>query len=276
MSDRPSQGSLVVVGSGFKAGGQWTFEAQSAVTHADQVFYVDTNPATVAQIHALNDNAQTLVDLYDKGKPRPVTYAQMAKRILEAVRKGLDVCAVFYGHPGVFAQVPHQVIQTARAEGYPATMLPGVSAEDCLFADLLVDPGRHGCLSYEATDFLLHRRAVDRRSVLVLWQIGIIAQTDFQGKRYEHDTGGLSMLVDLLLEHYPAEHLVIVYEAAQLAIFTPRVESIPIQALPDADLTTASTLVIKPDPMWSETTIDMDRVRALGLERYVPDASLPR
>jgi hypothetical protein len=34
-------------------------------------------------------------------------------------------------------------------------MLPAVSAEDCLFADLGVDPGAAGCQSHEAADFLI-------------------------------------------------------------------------------------------------------------------------
>jgi hypothetical protein len=38
-------------------------------------------------------------------------------------------------------------------------MLPAISAEDCLFADLGVDPADHGCPSYEATDFLVHGAA---------------------------------------------------------------------------------------------------------------------
>jgi hypothetical protein len=37
-------------------------------------------------------------------------------------------------------------------------MLPGISAEDCLFADLGIDPGIYGCQSYEATDFLANGR----------------------------------------------------------------------------------------------------------------------
>src|SRR2546429_6584747 len=45
----------------------------------------------------------------------------------------------------------------AREEGFEAEMLPAVSAEDCLFADLGVDPGDEGCQSFEATSFLLFR-----------------------------------------------------------------------------------------------------------------------
>jgi uncharacterized protein YabN with tetrapyrrole methylase and pyrophosphatase domain len=261
------KGSLLVVGTGLKAGGHLTFEAQSAIKNAEKVFYGEGNPLIVHQIHSLNPTAQTLGDLYGKGKPRNITYAEMVERILTAVREGLQVCAVFYGHPGVFVYASHKSISVARAEGYEAQMLPSVSAEDCLFADVGIDPAKYGCLSYEATDFLIHRRVFDRRSTLVLWQIGIIGQADFQGNRYK--PVGRELLVEVLLEQYPADHEGIIYEASQNALFFPRMERVAISKLPEADLTAISTLVIPPDPKWSIP--DMERVKAVGMEDYIKD-----
>ena len=59
----------------------------------------------------------------------------------------------------------------ARAEGFNARMLPGISAEDCLFANLGADPGTHGCQSFEATSFLLRKPKFDTLTHLILWQI---------------------------------------------------------------------------------------------------------
>ena len=53
----------------------------------------------------------------------------MVDRILASVRDGRRTVAAFYGHPGVFAFATHESIRRARAEGYRARMLPGVSAE---------------------------------------------------------------------------------------------------------------------------------------------------
>ena len=50
-------------------------------------------------------------------------YTEMVERILFFVRKGKKVCAVFYGHPGIFVFSSHEAIRIARAEGYPAVML---------------------------------------------------------------------------------------------------------------------------------------------------------
>src|SRR3546814_14587936 len=78
-----------------------------------------------------------------------LTYREMVAAMLAEVRAGRRVCGAFYGHPGVFARVPHKAIAQARAEGFEAHMEAGVSAEDCLYADLGIDPGEVGCQHYE-------------------------------------------------------------------------------------------------------------------------------
>lgn len=66
--------------------------------------------------------------------------------MLQEVRLGKKVVGVFYGHPGVFVSPSHRAISIARFEGYEAKMLPAVSAEDSLYADLGIDPSRPGCV----------------------------------------------------------------------------------------------------------------------------------
>ena len=64
--------------------------------------------------------------------------------MLREVRAGLDVVGVFYGHPGVFVDPSQRSLAIAREEDYKARMLPGVTAEDCLYADLCIDPANPG------------------------------------------------------------------------------------------------------------------------------------
>lgn len=99
--------------------------------------------------------------------------------MLREVRNGLDVVGAFYGHPGVFVNPSHRALAIAKSEGYRAKMLPGVSAEDCLFADLGIDPANPGCLTYEASDFLLREKPLNIYCHLVLWQVGCIGVPDF-------------------------------------------------------------------------------------------------
>ncbi len=170
-------------------------------------------------------------------------YFEIVERILSSVRLGLRVCAAFYGHPGVFAYPSHRAISQARAEGYFAVMLPGVSAESCMFADLGVDPGDQGCQSYEATDFLLSKPKIDPRAALVLWQIGLVGHSEH---RLQYPNVGISLLLEALGYIYSPSYIVILYESASYAVCESRIEQISIRDLAYAQMTTATTLYVPP------------------------------
>lgn len=133
------------------------------------MLYLLADPITTRWVGDLNASAESLHDLYVTGGERRAAYTAMVERVLSWVRRDLAVCVAFYGHPGVFVAPGHEAVRAARLEGFRAEMLPGVSTEDCLFADLGIDPAA-GCQSYEATDFLLHGRRIDTSAALVLWQ----------------------------------------------------------------------------------------------------------
>ena len=139
---------------------------------AERLYYSVSDPVTELWIRKLNASAISLNGLYGREKDRRETYAEMTGTLVDAAREGLAVCAAFYGHPGVFVQPSHAAIRQLRAEGLSALMLPGVSTDGCLFADLGINPGDSGVQSFEATDFLLYRRRFDPTSGLILWQIG--------------------------------------------------------------------------------------------------------
>jgi precorrin-6B methylase 1 len=239
-------GQLVVVGTGLRTVGQMTTEAIAWIRVADKVPYVVGDPVAEELIRQMNPAAaESLQDLYGQSKRRLDTYNQMVERIVGHVRRGLRVCAVFYGHPGVFVYPSHEAVKRARAEGYAAVMLPGVSAEDCLFADLGIDPATTGCQSYEATDFLFNARRFDASSVLVLWQIGILGNEGFSASgRYERPL--MPLLIQKLARSYPLHHRVAAYEAALHVGCAPRIMWLPLQRLASADLTAAHTLYVPP------------------------------
>lgn len=239
------EGSLVVVGTGIQTVGQMTIEAIAWIGSADRVLYVVGDPIAEKVIHRLNPGgAESMADYYEEGQPRINTYNQMIKRILRSVRAGETTVGAFYGHPGVFAYPSHESIRRARAEGYSAEMLPGISAEDCLFADLGVDPGLGGCQSYEATDFMLNGPTIDPSSHLILWQIGMLG--DWTYRRFQYDTRSMPMLVQRLAQFYPLTHTVTVYEATMLPGTEADVDQIPLYALPDYPVTAAKTLYVPP------------------------------
>jgi hypothetical protein len=104
--------------------------------------------------------------------------------MLMHLRNGENVVGVFYGHPGVFVSPSHRTIDIARDEGYTVKMLPGISAEDCLFADLGIDSSTPGCLAYEATDMLLCKKPLIPSSHMVLYQVGCVGVADFNFKGF--------------------------------------------------------------------------------------------
>src|SRR5262245_3102696 len=143
-------GSLQVVGTGYLIAGHATPQAVAAMRRAEKLFYLVGDRPTRAWLESLNPSAESLQDSYAVGKRRSCSYQGMVARILARLRQGLDVCAAFYGHPGVMAIPSHVAIRQAREEGYDAWMLPAISAADCLYADLGIDPGAQGCQSFEA------------------------------------------------------------------------------------------------------------------------------
>ncbi len=205
------KGSLVVIGSGIKAVGQFTLQAQAHIRQSDIVLYAASDPVTDIWIREQNPNSFDLYQYYADDKARIMTYVQMIERIMDEVRSGKNVCALFYGHPGVFVTPSHNAISIARQEGYDAVMLPAISAEDCLYADLGVDPSIPGLQIYEATDFLLRRRNVDTSVNLVLFQVGCVGELGFKFGGYSNDKFGV--LIDYLEEIYGPDHVVINYVA---------------------------------------------------------------
>ena len=197
--------------------------------------------ALIAQLQPTRQ--ESLRDCYIAGQPRREAYDEMVHRILVEVRRGLCVCVALYGHPGVLTVVAHEAIAQARGEGFEATMVPGISAEDCLFADLGVDPATAGCLTYDATDFLLNCRVVDGSSATILWQIGGVAA-------YVHGATSspeaLAAVVDKLAAAYPLEHEVVLYMAATAPFRAPSITTLALRELPAAVVGAGHTLYVAP------------------------------
>ena len=254
-----SRGSLTVVGTGIQLAAHLTPEARAAIQQADEVLYLVGDPVTDSLIEDLNPRCRSLQSLCAAGGDRREAYTAMVDEILARVRAGLDVCAAFYGHPGVFVGPAHEAIRRAREEGFDATMLPGISAEDCLFADLGIDPGRTGCQSYEATDFLIRPRNVETSAVLILWQIGVIGETAYSATS---DPSGLSVLIDRLRQLYPTEHETIVYEASPYPICKPLVRRVPLSELAGTEIPPLATLVVPPR---RKARRDLRTITRLGL-----------
>ena len=238
---KEQRGELIIVGSGIVGDAHLTIESKKEIELSDVVYYCVADKFTEELVIELTgQKAISLHDLYRPEKLRRQTYHEMAEQLLSDVRNGNRVCGVFYGHPGVFAYPTHQAIRLARAEGYQAKMLPAVSAIDCLFCDLGIDPAVHGCQILEATSVVLQKRLLDRTMTVILLQIGNVGNFGFGTQNT-----GLHVLVAYLISIYGENYKVTIYEAAQFSIVMPRVKCIRLSELKKDDVSGISTMVIR-------------------------------
>jgi len=209
------------------------------------VLHVVTDPIAATRLESLNPNARSLTSLYRAGVPRRRIYDEMVEDILDAVRSGSRVCAVFYGHPGVYVEPSHEAVRRAREEGFDARMLPAVSTEDCLVADLGVDPGERGWQSWEATGFLLYGVRPDPTAGLVLWQVDGIGKLDWN---LDPDPRGLQALAEVLGELYPPEHELVFYRASVYPVVPGEAVRMALRELATLESPPAPTLYVPPLP----------------------------
>jgi hypothetical protein len=243
--DRRSRrrGALVVVGTGITGIGQTTLETVACLERADRVFFLVTEPTTELWIRGLNPSAESLAGLYADHKNREQTYAEITRRVVSAVRGGARVCAAFYGHPGVLVQASHRAIRILKRDRFSARMLPGVSADGCLYADLGVNPGDHGVQSFEATDFLLYRRRFDPTSELLLWQVGVLGEPRaIKGVTCRPER--LRTLVNVLRRSYPGAHRVTLYYAPMFPSQPPIVKCLRLDRLPQLPVSPLALLYV--------------------------------
>ncbi|WP_133405996.1 SAM-dependent methyltransferase [Parashewanella tropica] len=240
-------GSLVCVGTGLQLAGHISVRSKSYIENADVVFSLMPESFSQSWLERLNPNVVSLQPYYAKEgeiKSRRDTYAQMVQAICQAVRDGKKVVCALYGHPGVFACVSHLSIKQLRKEGYEAHMEPGISAEDCLWADLGIDPGTYGHQGFEATQFMFYQHTPDPAVHLVLWQIGLAGEHTLT--EFHTNSDRLQILVEQLNEWYPLDHEIVIYESPNLPTFQPRIDRLKLKDLPYAELTCISTLLIPP------------------------------
>lgn len=263
ITEKSSTSSLLVVGSGIKFFSHLTTEAIASIQKSDLVLYLVNDPILKIWIEEQNQKCQSLDFIYSSTPCRFNAYQQITNYVIEQLYQDKHVCFVLYGHPTVFSKPGLDAVKIAKEKGYFAKVLPGISAEDCLFADLLIDPGSKGCQSFEATDFLIHQRLFDVSSHLILWQIDAIGIVDQESTN--NNKTGILLLVNYLKNYYKGTDRIIIYEAAQYPGFEPKITYTKLIFLPDIQLTNLSTLYIPPTKNAQKNKTIM---KSLKLDKY--------
>ncbi|RFB38100.1 SAM-dependent methyltransferase [Brevibacillus sp. VP] len=241
------RGDLIILGAGIASVG-FTMDAEMYIRRADSVFYVVTDPVTEVWINKLRPDAYDLSTLYNDNKPRYNTYMQMTEAMLYDVRQGRTVVGIFYGHPGIFALSTHRAIMIARREGHRAVMKPGISALDCLCADLGVDPSYPGMQTMEATDMLLRGKKPDTTQHVILWQVGLIGIYDFRRRGFINKN--FNIFIRFLQNVYGEDYSITHYVAASFPTLAPLIQNFTLRELlyPDiqAKVQSMSTFYLAP------------------------------
>ena len=257
------RGSLACVGMGMTLGSHLTPLARDHIEQADVVFAALSDHVVELWLQRMNPDVRSLQPYYAEGKSRLKTYKEWVDLIMAEVRAGKRVCAVFYGHPGIFAWSPHKAIDKARAEGFQAHMEPGISAEDCLYADVGIDPGRYGCQHFEATQLLFYEHRINPAGYVVLWQVALVGDASLT--RFHTGPAYRQVLIDKLSRDYPLDHEIIIYHGATLPIEQPRIRRVKLRDLPDTTLASQETVVLppamtlRPDIAMQERLAELDK-----------------
>jgi precorrin-3B methylase len=267
-----ASGHLTVLGSGMSFI-DFTRDADAEICSADVVFHCVYDKVTQVRLGQLRPDGYDLRVLYGENIDRHMTYVRMAEAMLHFVRMGKKVVAIFYGHPGVFAMPAHRAVHIARSEGHSAKMRPGISALDYLVADIGFDPALPGFASFEATDLLLRKRRVDPSLHVVIWQVGVVGEFQFQPEGFENN--GFEMLVEYLADVYGSDWPVTHYIAPQYVGIEPLIVPIEISKLLEpenrAAISSLSTFYIEPQ-QFGETNLEVST--KLGGSRW--NKSVPK
>ena len=242
-----SMKKYALVGSGIKTISHLTYESQVMIKDADKVYYMVNEPIMKEWIQENAKKSYSLDEIYFATEKRATNYRNIEKFIIDEMQKHEFIAFVCYGHPTVFAESGLNIAKhfdTNKELNVKTVILPGVSALDCLFADMKIDPGGVGMTTYEVNDMLVYNKAIEPASHTVLWQVGMIG--NLNTPKYGADKAKLEYLKQHLLKYYDEEQDVYIYEAALYAAMPPIIKRFELQDLTEQAFTPISTVYIPP------------------------------
>ena len=243
MAGVEAPGTATIVGTGIRVASQLTLEARQAIETADKLFHLASDEILETYLARINPTAESLLQAVKSRSSRSRAYREMMTEVLRWVRSGAHVCVACYGHPGVLVDISRLITVAAKQEGFGCRILPGISALDCLYAEVGLDPGRDGCMEYDATDFLVYRRVFSVETPLVLMQPGYAGNLTITP---EASPIALELLAERLGSAYGYNHDIVIYEASPYNVAPSKIIPCRISDLPETSIGPAATLYIPP------------------------------
>ncbi len=201
-----SQYDIYIVGLGIVQVDQITRETERAISSSKEILYVERGLAVDTFLRERCEVVTDLTQLYHDETDRLDTYRRMAASVIAAALDHSPVTFALYGHPLIFAYPPFLVQQMARCFDLTVKILPAISAMDCIFADLAVDPSMNGLQIFEATEMLLRGRPLQVDVPVLIWQIGSLETGLYSGRQSRPER--FDRFLEHVLAFYPATHTV--------------------------------------------------------------------
>lgn len=235
---------VALVGTGIKTIAHITEEAKGYISTCDKVIYLVNEPLLERYIRKLAKSSESLDEIYFNSKSRESAYNNIAQYIYSAIEDVRSLCVVIYGHPCVFA-TPGLLALSMLDDSIKTVVCPGISTQDCLYADSRFDPASGGIQSFDATEYLLYDKVVDPSSHVVIYQIGMVGNLGLPTNKINFEA--LNFIKKKLIELYKKEKKAVIYEAALYPGTHPKISEFDLEQLDRQELTTLSTLYIPPD-----------------------------
>jgi hypothetical protein len=195
-------GSLACIGLGVLFDAHLTPATRRRIARSDVIFAADPHAAAFLALNDLHNDIRSLWSEASAVSNSLLTDDAIVELVLEEIRHGKQVCVAFLGHPSCGTSSAHMLIRAAHQEGFHATFEPAISIENCIYADLGIDPGKFGCQQYDVSQIMLYRRSIDTSAYLLLWRFGAEDMRPEPRRK---------LLVEVLAREYPLDHQVFAY-----------------------------------------------------------------
>lgn len=241
--------NLIIAGTGIKFLSHLTIEVKSAIETSSCVVFLLNEPAMKNWITKHAKKYISMDKTYFSSSSRADTYYKIADELLLHLKEYNDICFLIYGHPTFFSSVVGEIKKRISFEEVLVQIMPGISALDCLFADLNIDPGTRGLQSYDATEFILYDESFSVSAHLVLWQIAIVGELrviNNNNINLSCQKKALSLLKSKLMKQYPEDHKIILYVASQYPGVDFEHSEFKLRELTTVNIPRLATLYIPP------------------------------
>lgn len=241
--------NLIIAGTGIKFLSHLTLEVKAVIETSSCVIFLLNEPAIKHWISKTAKKYISLDNTYFSTSLREDAYNKIADQVLDCLLDYDDVCFIIYGHPTIFSSITAEIKKRIKSNGVNLQVMPGISAMDCLFADLNIDPGMYGMKSYDASEFILYDQVFSATSHLILWQISIIGKSEIVKDdeiNINKQKKAIEILTSKLIQHYPFDYNIVLYIASQYPGSNFKVIHLKLNELIKTHIPRLATLYIPP------------------------------